>query len=392
MRTYKVLWIDDEWEKMLDFKEEWSTLYHIELDAFATGKEGIDHLKEHLYDYDAVLLDAKVPWEKSTRATLAGLRESKKYLDSVKSIPYFISTGQPDLMKSEDFREGFGEFYTKDVDDEKLRKDMVACMQNGEDYKIRNVFYPEVFDAIDYLKMNPDSKNILLSIFKAMHFRDEHPEFEAKLWYNQLRQLIEYLFRACHSYGIIPDSFIEGAHGVNLCQCFRYVSGKEAALLGYRYGFEGDRIVPTYIENMLEQVLELGNEHSHTESYCVEMSEDQDRKVTEYLKAANSRYIIFSFAHQMSEVIIWFSGYIKKHPNDIPMQKQINKELYEGKIMQPTVDQNGYWHCGSCSFDAKSWDKRSKIQLIEVVDNPGNWYKFRAKRFIQINNNTSNPS
>lgn len=325
MKMYKVLWIDDEWEKMSDFKEEWMTLHHIDLIPFDTSKKGLDYLKAHLDDIEAVLLDAKVPWDENERASLVGLRKATSYLKELKFkkyIPYFISTGQPDLMTTDLFRESFGDYYTKDIDDERLLKDMLECMDNREDAEIR-VMYSDCFDALNDIESISQSKYfekevsvILLPILRALHNPSMHTEFEPRDKYNRLRQLVELIFRKCNDFKIIPDCCVEKGE-VNLNQCQMYLSGRIAFIKKvYRYPF-GEGLFPKHIENILYQVLSLGNINSHTFEVGenVELTEEEQEHVGQLLSSRDSRFIIFGFALQMIEVLIWLSKYLQTHRN-----------------------------------------------------------------------------
>lgn len=323
MKTYRVLWIDDEWGKMSDFKDEWKTLHHIDLIPFDTSKKGIDYLKNHLDDIDAVLLDAKVPWDDNEKATLVGLRNATSYLKELKLkkyIPYFISTGQPDLMSTDLFKESFGDYYTKDVDDERLLRDMLECMDNREDAEIK-VMYSDFFEALNDIDSISQSKyfekevsDILLPILRALHNPSAHIEFEPRDKYNRLRQLIEFIFRKCNDFEIIPDCCIEKGV-VNLNQSQMYMSGKVALVKKvYRYPY-GESVFPKYIEQILFQVLTLGNMNSHTCEIgdSVDLSQEEKDYIDQLLSNRESRYIIFGFSLQLMEVIKWLDKYLKNH-------------------------------------------------------------------------------
>ena len=130
MRPYNVLWIDDEWEKMDLFKELCKEDHSIILHPYTTQKKGMAELEANLSFYDAVLLDAKM-WDESEneQASLVGLRNAKQKLDQLtlkRAIPYFISTGQPDLMSNKMFEDSFGKYYIKDRDDDQLIQDKIG--------------------------------------------------------------------------------------------------------------------------------------------------------------------------------------------------------------------------------------------------------------------------
>lgn len=105
----------------------------------------MEELDRNLNSWDAVILDAKM-FDESEDETpkLDGLRKAIRHIDQLsmkKSIPYFISTGQPDLMGNEMFTQSFGHFYIKERDDlqliEDLKKQLMAL--HGEKFKFYTV-------------------------------------------------------------------------------------------------------------------------------------------------------------------------------------------------------------------------------------------------------------
>ena len=99
---YNVIWIDDEWEKQLEFKNECEEL-GIHLKGFSYHKAGMDELDKHPNSWDAVLLDGEIK-DKSEHEepSTKGLLNALKHLaDMHKFVPYFISTGKDKVKKNE---------------------------------------------------------------------------------------------------------------------------------------------------------------------------------------------------------------------------------------------------------------------------------------------------
>lgn len=310
---YKVLWIDDEWKTMAPFSDLCLEKYEINLVGYTTRKEGIKALKDDFDNWDAILLDAKMKDESEEEvARLTGLARSLEEIHKLsgkRDIPYFISTGQTGLMDDQTFKEQYGSFYVKDTDDERLIADMLKAMSDQPGRQIKNL-YSDIFDAIDNLGMNKESEVILKDILKPLHFPEFQKVFKPKLYYNQIRQLMEYIFRACNTANIIPKEFIETKKGVNLNQCSIYLAGKNADIIGFRYGGEGDRIVPPHIENIIRMVLEFGSCYSHTVQYT-KLTKDEEQTLEDYIRhEENSKYIIFGFALLVCELISWFDNFV----------------------------------------------------------------------------------
>ena len=110
---YHILWIDDEWDSMTSFKKHCLFEYQMELHPFKTQKEGLDDYAKHPDFYEAVILDAKVLDESEQEvANVSSLQKAvMRIKEQFSDLPYFISTGQPDLLSDEMFKSFFPDFY-----------------------------------------------------------------------------------------------------------------------------------------------------------------------------------------------------------------------------------------------------------------------------------------
>lgn len=372
-KKYNILWIDDEWDKMPTFKQECEELYNLVLVPFRTRKAGMQALEDNLEKWQAVLLDAKMFDEsENEQASLAGLGKAKAHLDRLsvkKAIPYFISTGQPDLLDDDNFKALFGNYYTKAKDDEKLMADILQAILNAESSQIKAI-YSNIFASSETLGISEYIDSIILDILLPLHYTEKQSSFKPIHHYNQLRQLVEYLFRACHKVGLIPVQCIPNGI-VNLNQCSIYLAGKNAEKAGVRYGEPGERVIPEYIEAIIRSVLDFGNVHSHT----VELDAEDTIKIENILRSSQSKYLIFGLTLQLCEAITWFAKYISEHDdkevNLLYCQgliKDDDKAKYEGKICVPEQDENGVWHCEECLVILSHWES-GRMKLKEISDN-----------------------
>lgn len=312
MKTkYEVIWIDDEWEKMDAFKEECEVIHNINLHPFSTQKAGMDEFDINPKKWDAIILDARL---EKDGVGVTGLREAVTHINqSSHKIPYFISTGQTDLMGNDIFEQAFGKYYIKERDDKELIEDIkeIASKSTRFQTKARYVDAIEQLESIDAW-----CSEKIVDILESMHFPEK--EFDPLLYYNPLRKALEYVFRATNDVGIIPDEFFNGGM-VNLNQCFMFLIGREARVLGYRYGDSGEGIVPRHIHDMMSLIINLGNYGSHSieQSHPTVLSENEVQKYDKQLKAqgVNSKLLLFSIALQFCEIVKWMNHYIIEHPN-----------------------------------------------------------------------------
>lgn len=375
MNKYKILWIDDQYELLSELMERCELINGFEITKCRFAKEGMKVFEDNLEIWSAVILDAKVLMESMNEIpNLNGLRYCRDRINELKAkryVPMFIFTGQPDLISNELFENMVSKYYSKGDDDDELILDIISAADSQEETQITHK-YQNIFDSLEILGISKYSKSIVLDILLPLHYTERQSTFKPIHHYNQLRQLVEYLFRACHKVGLIPDQCIpEGI--VNLNQCSIYLAGKNAEKAGVRYGEIGERVIPDYIEAIIRAVLDFGNVHSHT----VELDTEDMLKVENILKSSQSKYLIFGLTLQMCETVTWLANYISTH-ND----KEINlyycqslitneKDKYEGKDFIVEQDEKNNYHCGQCrlSYKAAQGLKGQMVTLLEVKDN-----------------------
>lgn len=374
--TYNVLWIDDEPEKSAVFEEECRELHGIALHSYKIRKDGIIALQNRFDEWDAVLLDAKMPEESANEvADITGMKDVIDLINKLsirRKLPYFISTGQPDLMADDTFRKFFGRYYIKGRDDVQLLNDMVEAMEALPEHQIM-AMYRDAFDAMERISLGSQCKKTLIDILATIHFPADHKDFSPKRHYNQIRQILESIFVVCIEKGILPEACGSGGT-INLNQSSIYLAGGECDKIKVRYEEKGNRIVPIYIEKVIQYILHISNSMSHRSSNK-DNSED-------YFKTSESRYLIFGYTMHLLEVILWFDGYFRENPDvdlnkskckpllqsdnksDIEVKRPLSLEeaerKYVGQSFLPKKDENGIWHCGECYVRG--------IKTIDIVE------------------------
>lgn len=379
---YNILWIDDEYDKFSAFIQECEEVYSIGINPYKTCQDGLLALERDLDKWDAVLLDAKMFNETINEvASLKGLGRAIQRLNELssrKKIPYFIFTGQPDLLSSENFRDLYGEYYEKSVDEERLIKDIMKAVELSDKNQIRTN-YQEVFTALKTLELTGEPESIFLDILCPLHNKEKEVDFKPRLHYTQLRKAIEYLFRSCNKAGLVPDLCISNEK-VNLNQSSLYLAGKPAENLNI---ICSKKIIPEYIENIIRSILDLGNTASHT----VDLNEQEEKKVDNLFKSLKSNYLIYGLTLQLCEVVVWFANYIStnadRDTNLKLCKKVIDDEVmaYIGKEITPNIDDCGYPFWDKCLLHNSAKDKKIKITGIELNRNSktSNMYKYFAK-------------
>lgn len=298
---YNVLWFDDEHEKFETF-EALAEYQGIKLHPVDVRQAGLDELRLHPNNYDAILLDAKMP-EKSVNE-VAGINGVKDVVNAAHElhIPVYISTGQPDLQQDKTFRLLFDNVFIKgDKTDDfggdtELFEKMLSDLRQSEKAEIQRRF-ADVFTALEKMYLLSEGNEILLPILQALCFPENHPDFEANRSYNQLRIFIEYLFRILMAAGILPPAF-KDKDGIILVESSRYLCGIKPSYVPYQHE---KAILPKHISHPIADIIRIGNENSHSREL--------------FLPKSSIDYLFASHVYIICEMVMWAYDYLLEHPN-----------------------------------------------------------------------------
>ena len=351
-KDYNVIWIDDEWDKMTEFKDECEDL-HIHLQPYSYQKAAMEELDKHPNSWDAVLLDGEIK-DKSEHEepSTKGLLKALMYLaEKHKQIPRFISTGKDKVKDNEMLKDE--RIYIKDIDDEKLFDDIRNTIDNIERFKVK-LLYKDVIEILG--NINKDVCESIISIFEKMHNPDSDISFDSKLYYNQIRQALECVYIVANKNGVIPDECFSGGRP-NIDQCYRYLVGDPAFHAGVRYGQQGDYIVPEYIGAMMAMIKNIGNEFSHP---------NENNK---------THYLLYSLSLNLYEIGNWMFHYIKEHPNrEENLSKCTKIEKPNSEDLEGIIEVQKIYHVGkrfgvSPSFVLKNGWLGRKVRIVKYGAN-----------------------
>lgn len=422
---YKVLWVEDDHTIIEGFKGI-ARGKHIILDWYDNWESAKTSLIKSFDSYSAIIFDANCKADKDTGADYLFLLDAITSLNGIfgkkqRSLPWYVlSAGTMDRFSDvvgkisnireknhdEDLEKWGQMLHLKDslydLDDSTCGNDIFDCISTVAANQNRNkviALHKDIFDAVKVVGLSEKVSEIIIPIFVAIHFPEDARDFNAVYQYNQLRRLLEYVFRSFNKlYGLIPNECIpEGI--VNLNQCSLYLAGKDAERTGVRYGEAGDRIVPEHIEAAIRSVLEICNIRSHT----VDLDDKDLAMVEELLSAPSSRYTIFRLALSLCEVILWAKLYLSDEVNadreeNLHKCQHINNDSkadYLNKEFLVEEDGNGNFHCGGCRlpFNQAKGLKGLKVKLTEIVDSNEqykNLFPFFARKFELIDSSMQN--
>lgn len=198
MNEYRVLWIDNDYDKLDAIQIEMEQA-DLDITCCKTAKEGIEYLRKKLYYWDGVILDAKVfnetEHETDTLAGMTRVINAVSELKATRYIPLFILTGQPDTKGNQAFDEilkGHGlKAYSKNTEREKLYSDLKDEADKLPETQLRHKYSDLFINGID--------ERILLDILTILDqnaFRDSEV-------FNKTRLLFECTIPICKEVGLI---------------------------------------------------------------------------------------------------------------------------------------------------------------------------------------------
>lgn len=355
---YQILWIDDEWDKMSSFITYCKLKYEIQLTPYKTQKEGLDAFAKNPSFWDAIILDAKVLDEDENEvATIEGLYKAVSRIQTeFKDIPYFISTGQPDLLSTDLFelfcRNTYSHrYYEKADDDDQLCLDILKAVQEKEQRKIKDK-YPEIFSWLPselYAEIME-----LLSIVESGDTKNPNV-------FNNIRKTLDWLMTELNAYGILGIEF----SGTNLNKCSLFLSNENL-----------QEFVPQYIQRQIHSCCTIANEGSHR------LVSDND------VRNGLAPFLIRSTVFELLNILVWYhqlpadEDSVRKITNiAVSLANNSPKEdKHKGEDTQmPVLDTElNVLHCGDTMLDSRFW-KEGPVQLFNKVPNTSSNPKIKEK-------------
>lgn len=361
---YKVLWFDDEIEQF-EVDIDTALQNNIEIIGFDNAIEGLKELKANLDLYDAIIVDGlfhKKPGSSTESLNQIAFGVVAKELFAFKNkgnfIPAFIYSGQKSFVKDKnDFVEVFKDasfatsrIYDKNIDEdfEELLNDIKNYSGDLESTLIRQK-YADAFESLtdEYIGKQTalDFLHILKDVEKGVV--NDH--------YNNLRKLVEDLFKAFHRFDLIPAKFITPK------LCINETSKLLAGSTEKNVTLNRDSVVPDYIVNDLRSVLSITQPASHRS------------KTEKELKQTLNIYQLNTIVNHLCSTFVWFKIHIDSNPkqnNWVEIENTENDIGIEGVIEQ---DERGNYHCGNNIFQYTKihnhYQLGTKIKISKVKEN-----------------------
>lgn len=324
-KRYRVLWVDEEPDP-IGFIET-GARHNLDIQQYRSWDKAKSLLEYRFDSLSAIVLDGRCVVNSGEAPDPDFLYLVVREMEAIfaqheESIPWYVlSSGDaPDFDKTlqrinmgqRQMMEGdWGRmYYRKDVDLQDLCIAINHAASQRKDNKVK-VLYSDMFQIIDRY-FTPDVKQTMLDILKALHFPEENRNFDAVLYYTQLRRILEHLFRACNRLGLLPDEVMGSSDKVNLANSSLYLAGREVNLgkgRTVRYGRPGQYVFPPVISQIVKSILVVANKNSHT----VELDSQGRATIQDYYNSLHSNNFLFGYTLHLCDVILWFGRYARKY-------------------------------------------------------------------------------
>lgn len=347
---YNVIWIDDKYEEIdLLGNAEQDNIF---ITPYKFGKDGISAIQSNLDFWDGVIVDVKCLWASDDEVDRVDnfhrIKEELLVLKGRRPIPFFVYSGQPDVLSDESFKKSLNgrKLYKKNLDEEVLLRDLKNEADKLPEVQIRHKY----LDYVDIPDISKELTEVFMTIEKG---REDNP-----LVFPIMRFILNWLMDRLNEYGILALKHT----GTNINACSVFLGKKELA-----------DFIPVHIQRSLHSCVEICNNGSH----WIDTAKGTVRQeVYNVVNSGVAPFLIRSTAFELMNILMWY----KQLPKDAPTRsriKQIADSIsldgfyIEGLLLR---DERGYYHCENCTVSPKlmrdkNVHEKDKIRVIKSGNN-----------------------
>ena len=331
---YKVLWIDDEPEKVQVYKI-WAGLRNIELVLRESWADAIPVLEKEFNELTAIILDANCKLNTADMGPDEGflvgvLQELTGYFAKrERYIPWYIlSAGTmsnfsfiTNMVIRRERRErekdwGATVYIKPDVENQGENSPLFNNIRLVGVNQSNNIVLYRYREVFKYLGANAlisdEARKILLKALAVLYYPEENINYEFAG--NPIRKVVEYVFKAGLKNGLLTNVFLDRKGFVIIWDSMQYLCGMEPTNIPFRFGKRGTKkdysdnesVLPTTCYNTFKGLLNYVNVDSHT------LGEEDD---SPYKIDAESKDLFFSYVLFLCHIITCFGKYVEQHPD-----------------------------------------------------------------------------
>lgn len=328
MKKYKVLWIDDIFNKDFD---RLAYQNGIELIHFKTSKDGMSSLELGIKTntYDAVILDG-LAYDKSEdeEHSIDGLINSLNIIDKLRQLkwfPVYIFTGELNKMEYKGDVKWIKKYNVpiviKGVDNKGFIDDLIAAVDQQEITNLKNK-YPNAFAMCEDKYIGSKEFSRVLQIMKDIENQENISNQQDALL--PMRKVLEAVFKKFNSIGFIPDEIQNAKGAINGASIFLAGNNKD-------YNYKEELIHPVIAES-IRHLLGLTQDASHNEGN--KLGADT------YLSQTSNSYLYQSLCFSLLEVLDYLKPFI-----DNNLDKTLNQSKWD--IIKTASYKSDNWVLGT---------------------------------------------
>lgn len=305
-----------------------------------------------------------------------------------KGKPWFVFSGKESitrednfvktLLENEEYARSYASYaiYEKSTHDKQLIEDIENAVKNQRAWQVENQ-YERVLNIAKNELNDPDCRKHLLDILCAA---SGITEIDSHLYYNRVRVILEWMFRAARKKGLLHDKCFDSQDRINLTDASLFMAGKPTAYSGVKCKVAH---FPSLISQNVKNILFITGGASHT----TEVEDKDILNLTAYWKEIDTPFLLYSIAFMLCDILVWFDKYSTEHP-DVEANKQLWENLdlndseqrddylselqdtYKGYVGVVEQDSDRNFHVGDCILPFKNHPPVGyKIRLLKVVEN-----------------------
>ena len=341
-KVYNVIWIDDKYEDIdLPGNGEQEDIY---ITPFKFGRDGISALQANLDFWDGVIIDVKCLWESVDELdrveNFHKIKEELLTLKSKRPIPFFVYSGQPDVLSDESFKASLNgrRLYKKNLHEEELLRDIKTEADRLLDVQIRHKY----LDTIGVLPSNLKKELIDILSYVENNITDNPDVFP------KMRFVINWVMDRLNEYGLLAVKH----NGANINACSVYLGKTE--LKDY---------VPIHIQRSFHSCVEVCNNGSHRID------------IFNIVQDKQAPFLIRSTAFELLNILKWYD-LLPRDEESVKKMKALvatvpPDDIIEGELEE---DDHGNYYCVNCQLNRNKVEEMGLVlgELIRVVKSKEN--------------------
>lgn len=287
-----VLWVENEPERLKNFKRDIEEDDTIELVIRKDAETAVQYLKDNIEKLSAAVLDIESfinpKSDEETKTSFCRVRDCIKELAYRNPIEYFAFTGKGKYL---DDVKGFKEEYQCEIFDKNFQG------VEAEDY-LRAIVDRHIIAKISgkYKPAFGLSRDIQMDLLQILMILENHDYRNADV-YNKIRKVLDWVMDYCYKIGLSQVEFT----GTNLNDCSKFL-GSPLML----------EIIPAYIQRSFHSAVTIANEGSHR------------LKIDEDTKDGAAPYLVQSTVFELLNILVWLQTLgVNEQDNDARRQRTL---------------------------------------------------------------------